>query len=475
MQLKIHQSHLALLFLAISAAILFSLGIGSGLGFMDGDSITHYIIAGKALYHPILFLHHWGKPFFILVSAPFAFFGFGAMQAFNIGCGLAASWVAFLTGKKLGLRYAAYIIPLTLFSPMYSLVLPTGLTEPLFSLVLVLGVYFFLDKKEWLFALLFSVLPFVRNEAYVFLPVLLLCLILSRKLYWAPLLAAGFIVYSVIGYFVFKDIGWLIHQNPYDAVSSYGHGPWYFFIQHSASTTGIALAISFCAGLAYVIYKIVFPSENETRESWSIELLLVFGMAIVFVAAHSYVWYKGIFGSAGMLRVVAGVIPLVALGAMRGAEGVFFLVRLRPVYAHVFLLSATCAIYLYTFQPRYYGQGMDANIVAIKKAAEYVDEMHVPLKRIFISHPAATVFLDIDPFEERKPAELANLANKKFPGRELDSGSIIVWDSFFGPSTDVPLQAFDTPEFKILRRFPADNGAKPGDGNYFEAVVLERK
>ena len=41
-----------------------------------GDSLLHYHYARYAFEHPYLFFHHWGKPMFILIAAPFSQFGF---------------------------------------------------------------------------------------------------------------------------------------------------------------------------------------------------------------------------------------------------------------------------------------------------------------------------------------------------------------------------------------------------------------
>jgi hypothetical protein len=49
-----------------------------------GDGIMHYFISNASWENPELFLHHWGKPLFILFSSSFAQFGFYGMVIFNI-------------------------------------------------------------------------------------------------------------------------------------------------------------------------------------------------------------------------------------------------------------------------------------------------------------------------------------------------------------------------------------------------------
>src|SRR4051794_15982578 len=73
-------------------------------GYGDGDSITHFSISKSALHHPILFLHLWGKPFFILLTTWFAQAGFKGIQLFNVFCGAVATWIGYLIAIKLNFK-----------------------------------------------------------------------------------------------------------------------------------------------------------------------------------------------------------------------------------------------------------------------------------------------------------------------------------------------------------------------------------
>src|SRR5580700_943620 len=56
-----------------------------------GDGIRHYIISRYSWNHSYLFLDHWGKPFFTLVSSPFSRFGLLGINAFNLVCFILSS------------------------------------------------------------------------------------------------------------------------------------------------------------------------------------------------------------------------------------------------------------------------------------------------------------------------------------------------------------------------------------------------
>ena len=49
----------------------------------SGDSIKHFLYSKYAFDYPAFFFHHWAKPVFVLLSAPFAWFGFKGMIVFN--------------------------------------------------------------------------------------------------------------------------------------------------------------------------------------------------------------------------------------------------------------------------------------------------------------------------------------------------------------------------------------------------------
>ena len=49
----------------------------------SGDSITHYLYARYAFENPENFFNHWAKPFFVLLTSPFAQVGFVGIKIFN--------------------------------------------------------------------------------------------------------------------------------------------------------------------------------------------------------------------------------------------------------------------------------------------------------------------------------------------------------------------------------------------------------
>ena len=65
-------------FIVLCLVAIFTNGTGDA-----GDSVQHYLFSKSAFKHPELFLDHWAKPIFVLLSAPFAQLGFVGMKIFN--------------------------------------------------------------------------------------------------------------------------------------------------------------------------------------------------------------------------------------------------------------------------------------------------------------------------------------------------------------------------------------------------------
>jgi len=220
-----------------------------------GDGVMHYLIAHYSFRHPELLLHHWGKPLYTLLSCPFADFGYTGSVVFNILCLCFSSWFAWRIAERLKIPFAFLAAPLCIFAPIALPVALSGLTEPLFALILIAGVYFSVEGKFGIAAIIISFLPFARTEGF-FLAVLFGIYFLLRRNYWATsFLAIGTILYSVIGYFHYHDILWVIDENPYKGAEYiYGHGSFWHFISLNEFIWGWAITGLLACGLLFYVF-----------------------------------------------------------------------------------------------------------------------------------------------------------------------------------------------------------------------------
>src|ERR1700739_1524212 len=93
-------------FLLISFLIVSIIDISANATFGSGDGPLHYLIGRYSWRHPRLLLDMWGKPFFTLLSSPFAQLGLRGMFLFHALCAAAVSFFTYKIAKKLSLKYA---------------------------------------------------------------------------------------------------------------------------------------------------------------------------------------------------------------------------------------------------------------------------------------------------------------------------------------------------------------------------------
>jgi hypothetical protein len=173
-----------------------------------GDSIAHYHYARFAFTHPENFFNHWAKPFFVLLAAPFAQFGFVGIKFFNIICVTISLIFTYKIAQKLNFPNA-WFAPFILASCSgYFTLMFSGLTEFLCAAVLSVAFYQYIINKNWKWAtILISFLPFVRSEGLIIIGVVGFFLILKKRWSILPFLTIGHIVYAFAGYFYYKDLG----------------------------------------------------------------------------------------------------------------------------------------------------------------------------------------------------------------------------------------------------------------------------
>src|SRR6202008_2844708 len=87
--------------LGITVLWLFSLLISNEIPPDTGDGIMHFFISEAAWEDPLLLLDHWGKPLFILLSSPFAQFGFNGIIIFQLLVYCLSCILSFAILKKL--------------------------------------------------------------------------------------------------------------------------------------------------------------------------------------------------------------------------------------------------------------------------------------------------------------------------------------------------------------------------------------
>lgn len=417
------------------------------------DNIQHFQIARYAFKYPDLFLDLWGKPVYTALLAPFAQFGFKAGKLLNLLLAMLTIVLTARLSEKLVKGSALFTILLIAFSPVYFFLTDTCLTEVLFSLVLILAVYLFSENKLALSAIALSFIPFVRSEGMILFPVFAAAFFLRKSYGQVLLFSVGTIFFSIIGFFAFGDLLWILHRFPYSMGQSvYGSGSLFHFVKNSPFIFGVPFLIFLVAGLFYWLYQVLrkFSLKDENL----ILFILIAGSWIAYFAAHSYVWWKGTGGSLGLTRVIGGVIPLAALTAVKGME--FISEKIKPKYVAVGIISFFAAAQVFMLFHRYdVPLKKDQVAMLIAKSSTYLKQANLSGK-VYYFDPEFVFQLGIDPYDQSKSNW--GIADKLQPSNAMNDGDILIWDAHFGPNEGGvrPENVMNDPHLQLLKSFIPD-------------------
>ena len=392
----------------------------------SGDSILHFLFAQSAPNHPELYLNHWAKPIFTLLASPFAQFGFVGIKVFNALVVLLTCILTYKTAERWKLKRSGFVLLVILCAPLLIRHTYSGLTEPLFALFLSWGM-FLVSRHRWVLAcIIISFLPFVRSEGLIVMTGFGMLLLVRREWRAIPWLMFGHVVYSLVGWYHYKDILWVFSKIPYaTTTSNYGDGSLLNFVDQLPFVIGIP-------AMALLVVGILVLLIHAVRRHWNPELhaLVLYGFLSYFVA-HSLFWYLGIFNSMGLNRVLLGVMPFIAILCLVGVNALIdwsLNPKVRLVVASIFGLA------ILTFpvwdNPSAVHWERDMNLSkeqqVAKKAAIFAKEFKAGKSRLIYLPPYLSIVLEIDHFnyqnrDDLNPAALDN----------IKSGDILIWDNWF--------------------------------------------
>jgi hypothetical protein len=399
--------------------------------FDDGDSIVHYLQAHQAFDTPKYFMDMWSKPLFILLSSPFAAFGWWGMKLFNTACVLLSAYLTQRIFEHYSLN-GWWGVFLSFFAYSFFLVQSSGLTEPLFMLGLTAVVHFELRDKTALAMILLSFLPFIRSEGYVVAVVILIYMLTAKK--WKYLLygVIGTTVYGIAGLFVFNDFLWMFHQNPYAGEEiKYGSGPIFHFLEQLPYVIGLPIFVLFFLGI-FRGGMLFLKGKMELKE-----LVLLYGIAVGYIAAHSIFWAYGLFHSFGLTRVLIVIIPLISFVAYRGLE--WLLCAFYCIPSKVLKGLFVVVIIVFPFTKNKMGLDLPKSVM-LSKSQKQTQRMYQWIIHERLDH------LEIYSNDHY----LAVVSNKKIETRtefnhlrllsthDRPDTSLVIWDSYFA-ATDAEI------------------------------------
>lgn len=436
-----------------------------------GDGLTHFFIANYALEKPLMYLDHWGKPFFTLLASPFSLFGFKGIIVLNILIFVFTSWVAFLSLRALNVSVLLQaMIPVALlYSYDYTSNILSGLTEVLAGFIVLLSGYFLIGKKWFWMAVCISILPFCRSEGQLIIALGAIVLIYNKQYKTLPFLLLGFVVYAFIGLFAFGDFFWYLSNDPYPASSPYGNGNWTHFWnlkQQYLGVIGLIMLVFGCISLLFLMIK---------KQLLLVRIdLLFFGLGAFFgiLSVHAFLWAYGLKGSLGLTRVITIGLPILIVCMA-------YLIQQLDVQRKWIQYSIATLLIVVGFYFKdgvfkvTHNSGLDRSVLA---ASEYVNRNKNEKSRVFYFHPLFAFGTGINPIRQDTV-----YIHKGFQinGRDLSEiryGDFVVRDSHFGPvEMGLPLSVLEqTKELVLINEFLPPQPGKSYHGESWNVKVYQK-
>ncbi len=439
----------ARLLLLLYAVIMTVLAIVSEGTYGGGDSYLHFQMARYAPRHPWLFMDQWGKPFYTALACLPSQFGFIGIKLFNVACAVTTAWLAFLMARNQFEKLSWLSILFVLSVPIYFVTALTGLTETVFGLCILSSVYLFHRFRERWACVVISFLPFIRSEGFLILPLFALLCIYYRK--WPALLflGTGVVVFTLIGFFYTGSWNWVFGTNVYlTKPTDYGHGSIFHFFENHRYTFG--WPYSMLTLLAIVAFAAGYFRQWNNREL-HIQSVLVFGSLFIYFMAHSVFWTLGIFGSAGLDRVMAGVGPCIGYTTFCGFQ---FLARQKFAGYTVTKVILTLWVLWAFIMPRYV-YPLPYPLTTFQEmqieACNYVKENKLDTGFVYFQEPYVPLLLKRDPFDENISGNLYQHGEKPFK-----PGAIIIWDSHLcSRESLLPLEVMEKHAVTLLKVYSA--------------------
>jgi len=446
-------TYLARVFLAIGVLVSVSFVFLTKNTYDSGDSILHYVFARFAPQHPLNLLDNWAKPLVTLLMAGPAQLGLRGVMLWQCALVGASAWLSYWVAERLRIPYAALAVLLCYTAPDYFRIQFSGLTEPLFGFLLIASVALLASGRAGWSAGLVSWLPFVRSEGFILLGLWVLCLAWQRQWRALPGLLLGYMVYSAIGGIVLGEPGWVFGRNSYPTISPYGHGGWSTFAVALLYLMGWVMTVLVVLGGAQLAWRAT-RQASWRNSAFQIELLLVYGVVGTFLVAHTLFWALGLFGSAGMTRVLAVLPPLLAIIALRGLSCLLLLGRTALAQQRIALgVSGLAFGFLFTglhMEMRWQRDfAQPGDLALIEQAtAWYQQQPKLAHRQIVTQHPGVVAALDIDVFAHKAWAPVAAFGHPQLG--KLAPGTIVFWDNWFSPTEGgLPLDSLQkNPHFR---------------------------
>lgn len=517
------------IFVVLASLIFFLISVYIG-AISEGDTIAgeesfnHFLISKYSLIHPELFLNLYGRPVFTILSAFPAQFGILGVKVMNILITIGYSILSYKIAKKLHLKYPLIAFFTCLLIPYASLSELTSLSEPLAALLSILVFYLAIEGRYLSASLIISFLPYTRPET-IFLLLLWIIFLLSKKEYMNILFCLfGTLVFQSIGFLYYKDLFWLITQNPNLSNPStyvYKASPFVYLSNIQVFANPV-----FSLLILFGIVSFFSSCKKAIMINRRLLLLFLYMWPLTNLLLISVSQWIGIFGAYRYLRYLIPLIPFVALFSAKGYEEIMrnrisfkllvltlllfvYWVIFPPGDADIFYHSPWLDILLITSLTIVFGivtlvlpifklYHLRSQIVMIviffasigalvfsyklplplneeqevmKQVAVWIKENGYSERKMYYFYPYLSYLLDHDPYSTKHVEAIG--AIKTHP---IENKALIVWDGHFSPNEEnIPLTSlWNSPKYKLLKIFVPEKKLLTENDSLFEVFIFQK-
>jgi hypothetical protein len=343
---------------------------------------------------------------------------------------------------------------MTLFSPVFLDNIISSLTEPLSALLVTLSLFLLVNKRYSLAALLAGFLPFARSEGFIILGVILVFLLLKKEFRSISYILIGSTFFNTLGWIIEGEPFWIITKNPYisfalSGVNVCGSGGFSHFLYAGHYTFGQVTCILLVVATLFLAWDILKDGIKQ-----HLELLLVLAVFISYFLAHVLIWWLGMMGSCGYIRVMTVIAPMVAILVSFALQKLVHLRLIQQLknlklYTNLFLLFLVInTIYVpYRYYAYKYPLAISAEQEQYVKVADWYEKKGLKNRTKIVLYPYFSIIANIDPYDKN---QLLEFWESSF--QYSKKGDILFWDSHFGPNEcNTPLARLeDDPQWKKI-------------------------
>jgi hypothetical protein len=360
----------------------------------EPDSYLHFLQTAD-LFHNFpanleTGLSVWAKPLYTylfgLLLLPFSGSGIIAAQLINVVISALAGLAIFAVARKVGLpgKYALLAAVLSNAGFIFFRAGMGSLTEPLFALLFCLAILAWLRGQYTLSSLIIGISVLGRLEALLFVGIWGLALFVmnwkkqtttadkTNDIFALPtkalhtlikilphifMLVMPVIIWNFIGYLNSGEILYLFARGYPKTAGVYGYGNPLTYIEgliHQEPLLVTLLALAVAIWLGNLVNKFRMKATNSIRgnlrstgESTLSQLssaqALIWIVIIVFIAVQTILYTLGLFGTAGLMRYFAVIIPVFAVPA---AWGAWQLTRTQVHPSQLLIVAVLCVMQL---------------------------------------------------------------------------------------------------------------------------------